>query len=176
MITKLKRSPGIYVVGFMAVGKTTIARLLAERLGWGFADLDEDIEAAAGSAITTIFETRGEAEFRRIETEALRTRVRAIEHGCPTVLALGGGAFVQPENFELIENNGVTVWLDCPLEIVRRRVAAAAHRPLARDPVQFETLYQARRQSYARADHRIVIETDDPATAVDTVLALPIFR
>src|ERR1022692_5019344 len=97
MILKLKRTPGIYLVGFMGSGKSTIGRLLAERIGWHFVDLDEEIEAAERMSILEIFETRGEAEFRRVEREKLREHVRAIECGRPAVLALGGGAIVQPD-------------------------------------------------------------------------------
>jgi shikimate kinase len=175
MITKLKRSPGLYVVGFMAAGKTTIGKLVAEQLGWAFADLDDDIVEAARRSISEIFDTEGEAEFRRVESEALRARVRTIENGSPTVLALGGGAYAQPGNFELVRNNGVTVWLDCPLDTVKQRVATATHRPLARDPERFERLYRERQEAYARADFRIQIASDDPAVAVATVLKLPIF-
>ena len=175
MITRLKRTPGLYVVGFMGAGKTTIGKLLAEQLGWSFADLDDDIEAAVCCSITEIFAARGEAEFRRLETEVLRARVRAIERGTPTVLALGGGAYTQPENFALVRDNGVTLWLDCPLETVKRRVAAATHRPLAREPERFARLYAERQAAYARADHRIPIENDEPADAVAAILKLPIF-
>ena len=117
MILKLKRTPGIYLVGFMGSGKSTIGRLLAERIGWHFVDLDAEIEAAEKTAIFEIFESRGEAEFRRLEREMLRRHVRAIECGRPAVLALGGGAIVQPENLHCSRNNGVTIWLDCPFEI-----------------------------------------------------------
>ncbi|MDQ6705626.1 MAG: shikimate kinase, partial [Acidobacteriota bacterium] len=134
MILKLKRTPGIYLVGFMGSGKTTVGRLLAERIGWNFYDVDDDIEAREKTSIARIFEMRGEAEFRRIETDAIRARVRRIECGIPAVLALGGGAFVQPENYALLSNNGVSVWLDCPFDVIRRRVANDSSRPLARDP------------------------------------------
>jgi len=176
MILKLKRTPGIYLVGFMGSGKSTIGRLLADRMGWHFVDLDAEIEATQGASIFEIFETRGEAEFRRIEREKMRALVRAIESGRPTVLALGGGAIVQPEIYALVENNGITVWLDCPFETVRRRVEQASHRPLARDPVGLAQLYETRRESYARADYRIAIESDDPAVAVEAVLRLPLFK
>jgi shikimate kinase len=126
--------------------------------------------------ILEIFETRGEAEFRRLEREKMRERVRAIQCGLPAVLALGGGAIVPPENYAIVENNGVVIWLDCPLETVRRRVGPASHRPLARDPVSFAQLYETRRESYARADCRIPIESDDPAVAVEAVLRLPLFK
>lgn len=175
MITKLKRSPGIYVVGFMAAGKTTIARLLAERLGWTFADLDDDIEARESQSVADIFAARGEAEFRRIETEALRSRVRAIERGQPIILALGGGAFFERVNFDLVQENGITIWLDCPFEVVKRRVADSTHRPLARHPERFGKLYDERREAYSRAHFRIPIESDDPEVAVEAILKLPIF-
>lgn len=175
MILKLKRTPGIYLIGFMACGKTLVGRRLAESLGWGFADTDEDIEADERVSIAEIFDTRGEEEFRKLETEAIRRRVRAIQGGKPMVVALGGGAFTRPENYELLEQNGVTVWLDCPLAIIRHRVAESSHRPLARDPKKFELLYYARRESYARADYRVKISGDDPQVAVDALLKLPIF-
>ena len=93
----LKRTPGIYLVGFMASGKTTIGALLAERLGWKFVDMDQDIEARQGDSIAAIFEKSGEQEFRRIETEAIRAHVRDIERGEATVVAMGGGAFERKE-------------------------------------------------------------------------------
>jgi len=133
MNLKLKRTPGIYVVGFMASGKSTVGRLMAQRLGWDFFDIDEEIEAAERTAIAEIFDTRGEAEFRRIETGIISHHVRRIERGGAAVLALGGGAFAAPANRDLLENHGVTVWLDCPFQVVERRVALASHRPLARD-------------------------------------------
>jgi shikimate kinase len=176
MILKLKRTPGIYLVGFMASGKSTIGRLLAERIGWHFADLDEEIEAERKMRISRIFEAHGEAEFRRIEHAAMRARVKAIESGRPTVMALGGGAFVQPENYALLENNGITIWLDCPFEVVKRRVGETSHRPLARDPESFARLYETRREGYARSDYRVPIEDDDPAVTVEVLLALPLFK
>ena len=172
MILKLKRTPGIYLVGFMAAGKTTIGRRLAEHLGWRFVDLDEDIEAQQKRTIAEIFDARGEAEFRRIESEALANRVRAVERGTATVLALGGGAFAQDANFQLLSDHGVAIWLDCPAETAWRRVAETSHRPLARDRAKFQELYAARRDFYARADGRIEITSDDPAVAVDAILAL----
>jgi shikimate kinase len=176
MNPKLKRTPGIYLVGFMGSGKSTVGSLLADRLGWTFIDIDREIEAEQQIAITGIFSARGEAEFRRIEAAAILARVRAIERGCPAVVALGGGAFAQPGNRTLLENNGITIWLDCPFEIVQRRVAAETHRPLARDPEQFAQLYAGRREAYALADYRIPIDNDDPAGPVDAILALPLFR
>ena len=175
MHIKLKLTPGIYLLGFMASGKSTIGRRLADELGWIFADIDDDIEAQQGLSIAEIFDTRGEPEFRALETVAIRKRVAEIEKGRPRVVALGGGAFVRPENFEMLEDNGITVWLDCPFPVVKARVAQATHRPLARDASAFEQLYRDRRELYAKADFRIEITSDDPAVAVAAILKLPIF-
>src|SRR5713226_8161323 len=125
MNLRLKNTPGVYVVGFMGAGKSTVGRHLARRLGWMFFDLDDEIEAAEKATVAEIFSTRGEPEFRRIESEILLQHVRWIERGRPAVLALGGGAFTLDGNRELLAGNGVTVWLDCPLEIVQHRVGQA---------------------------------------------------
>jgi shikimate kinase len=175
MILKLKRTPGIYLVGFMGSGKTTVGRGLAWELGWTFADIDEEIETAQGISIAEIFDTYGEAEFRRIETETIRKHVKSVERGRPSVIALGGGAFAQDVNVSLLENNGISIWLDCPLDIVRARVKEAANRPLARDPEQLDLLYVERKPAYARSDYRIEVTGDDPTAVVTSILKLPIF-
>jgi len=179
MILKLKRTPGIYLVGFMGSGKSTVGRALAEELGWGFADLDEDIEKREGMSISQIFDTRGEAEFRKAETAALRERVRSIERGKACVVALGGGAFLSDENFDIVSNNGVSVWLDCPFSTVERRLAGQHieynHRPLARDPEKLRELFAVRRTGYERADYCIPVDTDDAAATAAKIVALPLF-
>jgi shikimate kinase len=175
MILKLKRTPGIYLVGFMASGKTTIGRLLAHELGWAFADLDEDIEAEHGRSIADIFDADGEAEFRKIEQGAIQKRVGQVVRGKPMVVALGGGAFAQEMNHSLLEENGVIIWLDCPFSKVCARVDGTSHRPLAREAAKFKQLYEDRREAYRKADHRIEIDTDDPAAIVAAIMKLPIF-
>jgi shikimate kinase len=173
--SRLKRTPGLYLMGFMASGKTTIGKLLAERLGWSFVDIDQDIEAAQSRSIAEIFDTLGEEAFRRMESDAIRQRVRAVACGRPTVMALGGGAAAESANVELIETHGITIWLSCPFDTVVRRVGQDATRPLARDLKRFEELFYARQQFYGRADFRIEIETDDPLAIVDAILKLPLF-
>ena len=175
MILKLKRTPGIYLVGFMGSGKTTVGRSLAWELGWNFADIDEAIEAEQHASIPDIFDHQGEGEFRRIESGVIRAHVKAIERGKATVVALGGGAFAEQTNYELLANNGVTVWLDCPLDIVRARVAQNANRPLARDPEKLELLYDLRKPAYARADFRIDVSGDDSNAVVASILQLTLF-
>jgi shikimate kinase len=172
---KLKDTPGLYITGFMASGKTTVGRMLADRIGWNFRDLDEEIEAREQSTVVEIFEKRGEPEFRRLETEMIQTWIQNIERGTPTILALGGGTFVQPRNFELLENNGISLWLDCPFDIVQERIDRGERRPLARDPEALKTLYDERQAAYKRADFRIDV-SHSSARAVDLILQLPFWK
>jgi shikimate kinase len=176
MILKLKRTPGIYLVGFMGSGKTTVGERLAEELGWSFVDVDEDIVKREGRSIVDIFDTGGEQAFRELETDCIRKRVRMIQTGRPMVVALGGGAFAQDANFQLLQENGVSIWLDCPIERIRTRIEHCTDRPLARDPERFATLYEQRKAAYARADYRIAIENDDPSVALTHILQLPLFH
>ncbi|MBV8808578.1 MAG: shikimate kinase [Acidobacteriaceae bacterium] len=175
MTLKLKRTPGLYLVGFMAAGKTTIGRALADALGWPFKDLDAEIESQYARKIAQIFLEDGEGIFRELETAMIRMHVSAIEAGNPCVLALGGGAFVQRMNWDLIQNNGVAIWLDCTLETVRARLGDGATRPLAADPERLSKLYEDRRPLYARADFRIDVDTAEIDEIVRHILALPIF-
>lgn len=177
MDERLKRTPGLYLAGFMCSGKTSVGKLLAERIGWNFVDVDAQVERSEQTTIDAIFDTRGEPEFRRIETEALRKIVGQVERGMPAVVALGGGAFVREENFELLENNGISIWLDCSLESIARRLAAETNgvRPLARDPEALKRLYESRREGYGRADYRVHADCD-VETAVHAILALPFWK
>lgn len=175
MTLKLKRTPALYLVGFMAAGKTTVGRSLADELGWCFVDVDSDIEAQERNTIAQIFRERGEAYFRDLESEMIRRRVRLIEAGDPCVMALGGGAFVQHKNWELIQNNGVTVWLDCELETIRRRLGDDTSRPLAQDRAALAQLFEDRRVLYGRADFRVEVDTDRVEEIVQKILRLPIF-
>lgn len=172
---RLKRTPGIYLLGFMGSGKTTIAQLLADHLGWHFVDLDAEIEAAEETTIAQIFEAHGEAEFRRLETEMLRKIMGRIEHLTPSVVALGGGTFAQEVNRGMLAGHGISVWLDCPFEIVQQRITEAETRPLARDPQQFRQLYEERRAAYERADFRIDSDCD-AEQAVKDILDLSCWK
>jgi shikimate kinase len=152
----------------MGSGKSTIGRELASQLGWPFRDLDEVIEAEQGQTIPQIFDTQGETAFRAIETAALE---RQLGLSGNLVLALGGGAFVQPRNRALL-TEVETVWLDCPFSRVQARVQQDPNRPNARDPERFARLFADRRPAYAEARHRVAIESDDPVKAVQAILAL----
>lgn len=153
----------------MGSGKTTIGRELARRLGWRFRDLDNVIEAEQSATIPQIFDTRGEPAFREIETAALRRQLDSA--GSENfVLALGGGAFAQAANRELLAS-AETVWLDCPFERAQARVAQDPNRPNARDPELFARLFAERIPAYAQARHRVAIASDDPTEAAQAIVA-----
>jgi shikimate kinase len=175
MTLKLKRTPGLYLVGFMAAGKSTVGRALAEELGWGFTDIDIEIENQLGTSISEIFLTRGESAFRDLETETIRRHVNSVCAGNPCVVALGGGAFVQSRNWDLLEEHGVTIWLDCPFDMVCKRLNGDTTRPLAQDNSRLSKLFDDRRPLYSRADYRIEVVTDEVPVIVQKILSLPIF-
>jgi shikimate kinase len=141
----------IYLVGFMAAGKTTVARALAVRLGWRAEDVDELIEARERRPVADIFAKAGEPYFRSVEREILKVLL-PLRH---IVVATGGGTFVDPENRAAINMDGLSVWLDVPIEIVVARLPADGRRPLAADRTQMERLFAARQIAYAQAHLRI---------------------
>ncbi len=175
MILKLVRTPAVYLIGFMGSGKTTIGRMLADRLGWDFYDLDDDIEQKSGKSIAEIFDGDGEETFRAMERDALAERVHLVQGGHAMVLALGGGACVTETCMERLSNNGVTVYLDCGFDTLAARVAAFEHRPLTRDPERFRALFEARQPFYALAEHRVNGNVESPEEVVDRILRLGIF-
>ena len=172
MHQKLKATPGIYLVGFMGCGKSTVGRLLAERLGWDFVDLDAEIEAAAGKPIARIFDEDGEARFRDLEHHALKRQSCLARDGHARVTALGGGCFAAERNRLLLgEGGGLSIWLDAPANVLWERVNGIEGRPLARDRRAFEELLDARRPSYAAADYAVQAGVE-PAAVVEAILAL----
>ena len=144
-------SDKIYLVGFMAAGKTTVARALASRLGWRADDVDELIEARERRTVADIFAQRGEPYFRALERDILRLLL-PLRH---LVVATGGGTFMDPDNRAAINMDGVSVWLDVPFEELLARIPADGRRPLAADRTQLERLFAIRQAAYANARVRI---------------------
>jgi shikimate kinase len=145
----------IFLVGFMGAGKTTVGRELAHQLNYAFLDLDEVIAANAGKSVQEIFGELGEAEFRSLESAAIRSCGDLVR----SVVALGGGAYLREENRVRLREIGKTVWLDCPIEICLKRISGDESRPLLGAESQMHALAAQRRASYALAD--LVIQTDD---------------
>ncbi len=141
----------IYLVGFMAAGKTTLARALAKRLDWQAVDIDELVEQREHEPVAAIFAKHGEAYFRAAERGVLTGQL-APRH---LVVATGGGTFMDAQNRAAINRDGVSVWLDVPLERLIARIPADGRRPLASDRASFERLYHQRRTAYEQAHIRL---------------------
>jgi len=151
VLTALGRR-SIVLVGMMGVGKSSIGRRLASRLGIPFVDADAEVEKAAGMSIADIFAHRGEADFRSGEARVI---TRLLESG-PQVLAAGGGAFINAGTREAIRASGVSVWLKADLDVLLRRISKRRNeRPLLQTADPEETLRALlieREPVYAQAD------------------------
>ena len=155
-----KRS--IVLTGMPGCGKSTLGALLARRLGRELVDTDAEIVRRTGMPITEIFRTHGEAYFRDLETEVLRTA--GLTGG--RVIAAGGGAVLRPENVDTMKQNGTVVFLDRPLDELR----PTADRPLADDAEKLRRLYETRRPTYTAAADVTVPVRGTPEQTAETVL------
>ena len=159
----------IVLVGIMGAGKTSIGRRLAARLGMPFLDADAEIEAAAGCTVSELFARYGEPAFRDGERRVIH-RLLSAE---PLVLALGGGAFLDPTTRATVRREGVSVWLRCKLPTLVRRVAGRDHRPLLANGDAAEILdrlMRVRHPIYAEADIVVDCGDESPDTTTGRVL------
>ena len=156
----------VYLVGFMACGKSTLARGLARRMGWGVEDIDDLIEARERRTIADIFAAHGEPYFRRLERAALE-RVLPRRH---VVVATGGGTFVDPVNRAAIQADGCSIWLDISFNEIVSRLPSDGRRPLAANRAQMEALYLARREAYQHAHVRLEATGQPVEAVVDVIL------
>jgi shikimate kinase len=120
----------VYIIGFMGSGKTTAGKKLATHLGWSFIDLDKKIEEHAGETIPEIFSRSGEAHFRNIETELLKS----LEYQSNTIISTGGGTPCHSDNMDYMLNMGLTVYLKLtPGQLKSRLSKLKGDRPLLKD-------------------------------------------
>jgi shikimate kinase len=163
----------VVLIGMMGVGKSSIGRRLATRLGIAFVDADSEIEKAAGMSISDIFDRHGEAAFRNGEARVI---ARLLETG-QQVLATGGGAFMNERTRATIKAKGVSVFLAAEFEVLMRRIAKRKNeRPMLQTDNPAQTLRQLlaqREPVYALAD-LIVQSREEPHEAIvgDIVAAL----
>ncbi|MGC2110949.1 MAG: shikimate kinase [Candidatus Korobacteraceae bacterium] len=174
-------SPIVALTGFMAAGKSSVARALGKFLRWNCFDLDFEIERRENLSVREIFQVHGEPRFREIETEALRSVLSQAV--APTVIALGGGTSVQPQNAQLLRRHGAhVVFLEVDVEQLLQRCCAASSRcaenprPLARDADAFRALYAQRLPQYRKATLTVNTEgksIDKTAREIAVALHLP---
>jgi shikimate kinase len=159
----------IVLVGLMGVGKSTVGRRLAKRLGLPFVDSDSEIEDAVGLPWGELFERYGEEDYRDGE----RRLVARLIDGQVRVIATGGGVFVDPRTRALLKDQAITVWLDAPVDVLAERTARRDTRPLLKngDPkATLERLARLERDAYAEAHIHVKSGLGGHNDVVDAIL------
>ncbi len=159
----------VVLVGLMGAGKSSVGRRLAKHLNLDFVDADEEIVKAAGCSIEDIFELYGEEAFRDVERRVIARLLENSAH----VLAVGGGAFMNPEIRAGILEGCVSVWLRAELDVLVRRTARRGGRPLLKDGDPREILQGLIEERYpVYAEANIVVDTNDepPKVTVDKII------
>ena len=165
------KSRPLVLIGLMGVGKSTVGRRLAKKIGWQFIDSDEEIEAAAGCSISDIFAIHGEPIFRDLEQRVLQ---RLLTTDAPMVLATGGGAWIQPAVREAIKQHATSIWLRAELDVLLERVSRRDYRPLLQMGDKREILERLMRERYpiyAEADVVVDSAVGSHERVVDAVLS-----
>lgn len=160
----------VVLVGLMGAGKSCIGRRLASRTGLAFIDADAEIEKAAGCTVAEIFARYGETAFRDGER---RVMTRLLQDK-PSILAAGGGAFMDDSTRALIRDRAISVWLRADLDTLVARTKGRSHRPLLNSGDARETLAKlidARYPVYAQADITVDTGLDNPNLTCTRVLA-----
>lgn len=158
----------VYLIGFMGAGKTTIGRQLAKKLRWKFIDLDREIEQGEHRQVADIFRESGEPHFRSIEQRYLK-EVSSIDRA---VIALGGGAYIDPQNRNLADSTGLTVWLKVSFAKVADRVKMDGTRPKFDNRDEAERLYQNREPHYALAKVHVSTDEGTPETVAGEIIGV----
>lgn len=163
----------LILIGFMGAGKTTVGKLLADKLQWKMIDTDQRIVEKAGMPISEIFSKWGEARFRRMETEVLE---ELLLEPYPAVISVGGGLPVQPQNAVFLKSLGTTVYLRAQAETLVCRLTGDKTRPLLQNgglKEKIDTLLKERAAIYEeRSD--VILDTDkmSPEQSAEAILEL----
>ena len=161
----------LILTGFMGTGKSTVGRLLAQKMGWTFVDLDERIEAKIGLRIADFFERYGEAAFRDKETECVGEVLQQERQ----VIATGGGVILRTQNIELLRSGGKVACLTASVDEIIRRTAGDTTRPLLNHPdrqQRIQELLTARQSGYRQADFCLATDGKSAAEVAGEILQL----
>ena len=160
----------IFLIGMMGSGKTTIGKILAERLGWKFDDSDHKIEQATGKSIVSIFSEKGEDYFRYLESDHLIETAQQKE----SVTACGGGIILNKRNRTLMRKSGTVVFLDVPLEILTSRLQGVSNRPLLENlngnESRLTAIWLKREKLYRQTAHITINASLSPQSCANNIL------
>jgi len=165
----LEKINNIYLIGFMGAGKTTIGKFLSRKLNYNFVDLDLHIEKEQGISISEMFEKHGEKYFRDAETESLRK----FSEKSNQIISTGGGIVIKDENWQIMRNRGVSVYLKSSIKTLFNRVKHKSTRPLLNVENPFEKakeLFSSRESLYEKSDIIIDREGLEPGDVADAIV------
>jgi shikimate kinase len=160
----------IAFVGLMGVGKTTVGYKLANRLGFYFIDLDQEIEDREGESVSQIFAKKGEKYFREVEKNLIKEIVFRDEK---IVLSLGGGAFMDDEVRKILKNNAKVIWLFASIDEILYRVGSKLNRPLLNGKNKrkvLEELAKKRYPIYSEADFKFDTTNQNHESLIDKII------
>ena len=149
----------------MGAGKSTVGRHLAQKLGWKFIDLDEEIERRERRSIAEIFRESGEPHFRKLE----KLYLQEVSSARNAIIALGGGAFMDPLNRDLAGRTGLTVWLKVSFANAADRVKIDGTRPKFTDRDQAQKLHESREALYGLAKFHVATDTRTPESIAEEI-------
>lgn len=161
----------IYLVGFMGTGKTTVAGILAGKLGLKFVEMDEEIEKRDGRLIVDIFSQSGEDYFRGLEKQVLKT----IAEQKDTSVSCGGGVVINRDNLRILKESGTLICLEAAPGDIFERTRESSHRPLlnVEDPLsRIVEMLNARKPYYRQADYIIDTSGISPGEVADRIIRL----
>ena len=171
---KQAKNKNFVLIGFMGVGKTTIAAILGKKLAYKILDSDAEIERLEKTSIAEIFK-KGESFFRDLETKFL-LGLQNLEN---TVLSVGGGIIEREKNLTLLQKIGAIFFLEMPLDLLWQRIKEDKTRPKitqteseAQNFLAFKNLYQSRLSQYQKADFTISINTETPEQVADKIITI----
>lgn len=157
----------IFLVGFMCSGKTTLGRMLSDRLGWTFLDVDEEIQKLENMSIPEIFERKGEVYFRRLELDLLSN----LSEGEEVIISTGGGLGANQKAMDLMKSKGLVIWLKIDFETFLKRCGGDTSRPLLKkNKEELFKLFEDRSKVYSQS-HLILDGSLDPKELVREILS-----
>ncbi|HET6875579.1 MAG TPA: shikimate kinase [Acidimicrobiales bacterium] len=167
----MTRPARVLLIGMMGAGKTTVGRLLAERVGWPYLDSDDEVERRTGRTVPQIWKEDGEAAFRKEESAVLAQACASTD---PNVVSVAGGAVLDLDNRALIRRSGLVIWLRADVSTLVRRVGSGEGRPLLTGgpAAALTRLSVERAPVYAElADHVFEVDHSTPPQVVDGIIS-----
>ena len=164
-------SKNVVLTGMMGVGKSTVAKILANKLAFNFIDIDSLIEKQEGSSINLIFKNKSENYFRMIENKISLRELKKQN----LVISLGGGAFMNNEIRKEVKNSSISFWLDVNTNILAQRLKKTRKRPLLFNKNLNEAInkiYMSRKKTYNQADFRIKCDSLKPEMIAEKIFKI----